>query len=115
MMDDKRVWEFERSLWEASEERYHSRVDDECVMALSHAPHLVAGSDAADTVSGTPKWETVTFSDEVIKRPQEGLIVIGYKVEAVKDETRFHATCTSVYRRRAHEDWTVVQHSQVVI
>lgn len=31
-MDDDRVWKFEESLWRASEDRYHDRVDPECVM-----------------------------------------------------------------------------------
>ena len=45
-MDDDRVWKFEESLWRASQERYHERVDPECIMALSHAPHLFAGEAA---------------------------------------------------------------------
>ncbi len=113
-MDDDRVWKFEESLWRSSEERYHERVDPECVMALSHEPYLFRGTEAIDAVSGTPAWDEVSFSDQRISRPEEGMIVVGYKVEAQKGETQFHAACTSVYRRRAHEDWTVVQHAQVV-
>lgn len=112
-MNDDRVWKFEESLWRASEDRYHDRVDPECVMALSHAPHLVSGQDAVNAVSGTPEWNEVAFSDRVISRPEEGLIVVGYTVNAEKDGTAFTAACTSVYRRKAHEDWTVVQHAQV--
>ncbi|WP_205965901.1 hypothetical protein [Paracoccus liaowanqingii] len=115
MMDDQRVWDFEGGLWHALEDRYHERVDAECVMALSREPYLVHGKDAIDAVSGTPAWDEVEFSDKTISRPEEGLIVVGYRVEAAKGETRFHAACTSVYRRRAHEDWTVVQHAQVVL
>lgn len=37
-MDDDRVWSFEESLWRASADRYHERVDPECIMALNHAP-----------------------------------------------------------------------------
>lgn len=114
-MDDDRVWTFEKSLWRASEERYHDRVDPECVMALSHAPHLLSGQDAINAVSGTPEWDEVALSDRTISRPQEGLIVVGYTVRAGKGDTEFVAACTSVYRRKAHEDWTVVQHAQVAI
>lgn len=112
-MDDDRVWNFEASLWQASDERYHERVDEECIMALSHAPHLFRGQAAIEAVSGTPGWDKVAFSDRDISRPEEGLIVVGYHVRAEKGETVFSAACTSVYRRRAHEDWTVVQHAQV--
>ncbi|WP_136684231.1 DUF4440 domain-containing protein [Falsirhodobacter xinxiangensis] len=112
-MDDERIWSFEESLWKTSEDRYHEKVDPECVMALSHAPNLVRGDDAVRAVSGTPDWDDVEFSDRVVSRPQEGLIVVGYHVRARKDDTRFSAACTSVYRRKGHEDWTVVQHAQV--
>jgi hypothetical protein len=112
-MDDHRVWNFEESLWRASDERYHERVDPECIMALSFAPHLFAGSDAVKAVSGTPEWDEVSFSDRSISRPEEGLIVVGYRVDAEKAGSRFSAACTSVYRRKGHEDWTVVQHAQL--
>ncbi|QUS37039.1 NAD(P)/FAD-dependent oxidoreductase [Falsirhodobacter algicola] len=115
IMDDDRVWSFERGLWQASEDRYHERVDPECVMALSRAPHLFQGKDAQDAVTGTPAWDEVSFSDQVVSRPQEGLIVVGYHVRAQKGETLYKAACTSVYRRREHEDWTVVQHAQVAL
>lgn len=113
-MDDDRVWKFEESLWRASEERYHQRVDPDCIMALSHAPHLFAGQAAVEAVSGTPEWDSVTFGDKNVSRPEEGMIVVGYRVTAEKSGTKFMAACTSVYRRRAHDDWTVVQHAQVV-
>ncbi len=114
-MDDTRVWAFEKSLWQASEDRYHERVDPECVMALSHDPYLASGDQAVAAVSGTPEWDDVEFSDDTISRPQDGLIVVGYRVKATKAETVFTAACTSVYRRRAHDDWTVVQHAQVAL
>lgn len=114
-MDDARVWAFEDSLWHAPEDRYHERVDPECIMALSRQPYLFRGQDAVNAVTGTPAWDKVDFSDRSVSRPEEGLIVIGYNVEAYKGETRFRAACTSVYRRKAHEDWTVVQHAQVAL
>lgn len=114
-MDDERVWKFEESLWRAHEERYHERVDPDCVMALSHAPWLFTGKDAVEAVSGTPAWDEVSFSHRDVRRPQEGLIAIAYRVAVSRGDTRFAAACTSVYRRRAHEDWTVIQHCQIAL
>ena len=114
-MDDERVWRFEESLWHGTDERYHERVDPDCIMSLSRAPHVFAGDAAVEAVSGTPDWDEVTFSDREVRRPQEGLIVIAYRVSARKGETRFHAACSSTYRRRGHDDWTVVQHAQVAL
>jgi len=112
-MDDDRIWRFEESLWRASTDRYHEQVDPECIMALSCTPHLFSGADAVAAVSGTPEWDAVTFSDKTVSRPEEGLIVIGYRISAEKGDARFTAACTSVYRRKAHDDWSVVQHAQV--
>ncbi|MDP4991123.1 MAG: hypothetical protein NWQ37_07945, partial [Marivita lacus] len=64
------------------------------------------GSDLGDNAGSV-------LSD--IQQPEEGLIVVGYRIIAEKGEKRFKAACTSVYRRKAHEEWSVVQHSQVVI
>lgn len=114
-MDDERVWRFEESLWRASEERYHERVDPDCVMSLSRAPWLFSGDAAVQAVSHTPAWDEVAFSQQDVRRPQEGLIAIAYRVAATRGETRFAAACTSVYRRRAHDDWTVIQHSQIAL
>lgn len=114
-MDDNRVWAFEESLWQASDQRYHERVDPDCIMALSHDPFIHAGEAAVAAVSHTPDWDSVDFSDRVVTRPEEGLIVVGYRVRAEKADTVFCAACTSVYRRRAHEDWTVVQHCQIAL
>ncbi|RJE78567.1 DUF4440 domain-containing protein [Paracoccus sp. JM45] len=112
-MDDNRVWNFEESLWQASEDRYHERIDPECVMALSHAPFLFHGEAAVRAVTGTPDWDEVEFLNRQISRPQEGLIVVGYEIRAKKGETIFEAACTSVYRRIEPEEWRVVQHAQV--
>lgn len=114
-MDDERVWRFEESLWHATDERYHERVDPDCVMSLSRQPYVFTGKAAVDAVSGTPDWDEVSFSAREVRRPQEGLIVLGYRVAAARGGTRFAAACTSVYRRRAHEDWTVVQHAQIAL
>lgn len=112
-MDDERVWRFEESLWRASGVRYHERVDPDCIISLSRPPQVSAGGAAVDAVSQTPEWDEVSFSDREVRRPEEGLIVIGYRIAAAKGEARFEAACTSVYRRRAHDDWSVVQHAQI--
>lgn len=111
-MDDDRVWQFEESLWTGDAEHYRASIDEESVMVVPTKPFVVTGMQAADAVADTPRWESVTFTNEQIMRPQEGLIVIGYTAEAVRGEERYVAHCTSTYRRLAHEEWRVVQHQQ---
>jgi hypothetical protein len=50
-----------------------------------------------------------------VSRPQEGLIVVAYAVEASKDHERYTARCTTTYLRLAPEEWRVIQHQQALI
>jgi len=112
-MDDARIWTFEESLWTATPEHYRESIDDECLMVVPTPPFVMSGEEAIAAVSATPRWTDVSFTERRVARPQEGLIVIAYQVRASKDgEDAYEAHCTSTYRRRGHEDWTVIQHQQ---
>ena len=114
-MTDDRIWEFEESLWTGTAEHYKELVDPECLMVLPEPPFVLAGDQAIAAVSDTPRWARVKTSLRHIKRPQEGMIVVGYKVEAFKEEGKaYEAYCTSTYRRLEHDVWRVVQHQQTL-
>lgn len=113
-MEDGRVWAFEESLWTGDAENHREKIDDECLMALPTKPFVFTGQQAIEAVSNTPRWSEVRFSDQQIARPQEGLIVIAYAAEARRDGEVYQAYCTSTYRRLSHEEWRVVQHTQVL-
>lgn len=112
-MDDNRVWRFEESLWTGDAEQYRTLIDDECVMVLPEQPFVLTGAEAIEAVADTPRWSEVSFSDQQIMRPQEGLIAIAYKAEAKREgSTGYTAYCTTTMRRLEHEEWRVVQHQQ---
>lgn len=116
-MNDERVWEFERELWLGDIERYQYLIDDACVMVVPAEPFVMVGGEAANAVSRTPRWTQVTFDRQVVTRPAEGLIVIGYHARASREEGPEHgevyeAYCTSTLHRLGHEEWRVVQHQQ---
>ena len=112
-MDDNRVWAFEESLWIGDAEHYHELIDDECVMSLPQPPFVLTGEQAIQAVSDTPRWSSVSFSEQKTIRPQEGLIVIAYKAEASREGTdSYTAYCTTTMRRLEHDVWRVVQHQQ---
>lgn len=113
-MDDARIWEMEETLWRGGEEVYERLVDENVVMALPAEPFLFSRQAAIDAVKNTPRWDEVRFSDRQVSRPEEGLIVIGYKVEAKRGDETYRCVASSTMRRRGHDDWTVVQHSQVL-
>lgn len=112
-MEDDRVWAFEESLWTGDAEHYRESIDESCVMVVPQPPFVYESEAAVAAVSDTPRWTRVTFHDGHIARPQEGLIVIGYRAEAEREGgDGYVAWCTSTYRRLEHELWKVVQHSQ---
>ncbi len=82
-MDGSRIWAFEESLWTASPEHYRDSIDDECLMVLPALPFVFTGAQSVEAVSQTPRWDRVELSERQVARPQEGLIVIAYKAEAV--------------------------------
>ena len=81
-------------------------------MALPSEPYLFVGESATRAVENTPQWDEAELLEKTVSRPQEGLIVIAYRVEARRGEESYHALCTSTLRRLAHEEWDVVQHQQ---
>lgn len=111
-MDDNRIWEFEQELWTGPADAYDRKVSDEVVMALPHDPWCLDGPQAREAVKATPRWERAEFLDKRVERPQEGLIVIAYRVKASLGDKHYHALCTSTLRRLEHEVWDVVQHQQ---
>ena len=83
-------------------------------MVLPRPPFVIAGDDALAVVAGTPIWDRAALTDRTVSRPQEGLIVVGYRVRAEKDgHAGYEAWCTSTIRRIEHEVWRVVQHAQL--
>lgn len=113
-MEDKRVWEFEESLWVGDAARYHELIDETCLMALPEQPYVFTGEQAIEAVARTPRWAEVHFSQQQVARPQDGLIVLAYKAEAAREGKDYAAFCTTTIRRLAHDEWRVVQHQQTV-
>jgi len=113
-MDDDRVQAFERELWMGGEDVYRERIADDCLMVVPAQPYLLSGHKAVAAVADTPRWDDVEFSGFKVSRPQEGLIVIGYKANARRGDEDYEAYCTSTLQRLGHEDWKVIQHQQTV-
>lgn len=115
-MQDDRLWGFEQSLWLQGRENYREKVDPEVVMILPRPPYVLAGEDAIAAVMATPVWDRAELTERHVGRPQEGMIVVAYRVRAEKDDqTSYEAWCSSVYRHLEHEVWRVVQHQQTAI
>ena len=112
-MDDDRIWRFEEKLWLGDPDTYRTLIDDECVMVLPAQPYVFDTIAAIEAVAHTPSWAEVEFAERRVQRPEEGLIVIAYRATASRDGEAYTAYCTTSIRRRAHEDWLVVQHSQL--
>ncbi|GAA0657670.1 hypothetical protein GCM10009102_02280 [Sphingomonas insulae] len=112
-MEDNRIWAFEESLWTGNADHYRELIDDACVMVLPEEPFVLSSTQAIEAVADTPRWSTVTFSEQQVMRPQEGLITIAYRAEAEREgRSGYVAYCTTTMRRLEHDVWRVVQHQQ---
>lgn len=111
-MEDQRVWAFEESLWTGDARHYRESIDEAALMVVPRPPYVLEGAAAVAAVSDTPRWDQVHLDERRIVRPQEGLIVVGYRAEASRGDERYVAHCTSTYRRLEHDVWKVVQHQQ---
>jgi Domain of unknown function (DUF4440) len=112
-MDDAKVWALEKSLWTGDTGTYRALIAEDCLMVVPAHPYILTGREAADAMAKTPRWREVDLRDGRIMRPEEGLIVIAYTVEARRDAgDAYVAYCTSTYRRLGYEEWQVIQHQQ---
>lgn len=113
-MEDERIWKLERSLWTGDGEHYREMIDEESLFVVPAPPFILQGSAAAEAMAKTPRWDDVRLSERQVVRPQEGLIVIAYHVEAsAADKPPYVAHCTTTLRRLDHDEWRVVQHQQM--
>ncbi|WJH38626.1 DUF4440 domain-containing protein (plasmid) [Aliirhizobium terrae] len=112
-MEDSRVWDFEESVWLSGPSNFDKVIDDEALFVVPAAPYVVVGSKAKAEMSKLNRWAKVSFSERQVYRPQEGLIVVAYRVSAsMEDGKATGAYCTSTIRRVAHEEWRIIQHQQ---
>ena len=71
-MQDARVWELEESLWTGNAQHYLDLIDPQCLTVLPKPPFLMAGHQAIDAVSDTPRWSLVTTTQRQVMRPRKG-------------------------------------------
>lgn len=110
-MDDEGGWSFERNLWTVEADHYRLLIAEDCVMVVPSRPHGLLGEAAIGAPSDTPQWTDVEFTDGHIVRSQEGLIVVAYGADALRDGgSHYEAYCPSTYRRLGHEQCRVVPH-----
>ncbi len=73
---------------------------------------ILTGPTAIDSIASTPRWESVTFTETVLRRLGSDAVVLAYGVDALRPGgAPFHAFCSSCYVRQAG-DWWLMQHQQ---
>ena len=106
-MDDNRIVGFERALWVGEADVYRRCVSRDCLMVVPAQPFLLRGEEAISSVENTPRWDSVDFAEFEIRRPQEGLIVVGYSVDASRGEAvqrLLHLNVPAGWRARLESD-----------
>ena len=113
-MDDERVWALEESLWTGGPDNFRNLLDEASLTLVPTAPFLLDSEQTIASIEKAPRWKEVVMAHRKVVRPQEGLIVLGYRAVARRDEAEdYNAWCTSTWRRVAHDEWRLVQHQQM--
>ncbi len=108
------VWSIERRLWLEGGEAYESNMAPDCLMAFAGIG-VLRGPAIVESLREAPRWRTVTMSEQVEARPNDGTMVIAYVAEASRGEGKpYRALCTSTYLL-AGGRWTIAQHQQTPI
>ena len=110
-MDDARIWSCEEAL-DSGRRALPKPYSDTCLMVRSKRPFDFSIQPAIDEVQLTPRWDSVTLSQRLVSRLQEGLIVIACHASAEGGKESNEASCKTTYQRIAHEDSLFVQHRQ---
>jgi hypothetical protein len=112
---DEEPWALEERFWTAGENHYREALSPACVMAFPWPAGIMAGPSILQSLSGAPRWSSVTMDQHKIARPNAATIVLAYRAVGRRDEGQiYEAFCTSSYCSSA-AGWKLVQHQQTPV
>lgn len=105
------MWQIERRLWLDGPSFYAGTMDEACIMAFDRMGVMKAKA-VLDSLQLAPRWEDVDMTEKAIGRGGGGVIVLGYRAQAWRDDAdRYACYCTSTYRKDG-DRWLLIQHQQ---
>jgi Domain of unknown function (DUF4440) len=111
-MTDAEFWQIERDLWLGGADVFRRWVARESLMVFPAPVGILTGPTVVDSIASTPRWESVTFTETVLRRLGSDAVVLAYGVDALRPGgAPFHAFCSSCYVQQAG-DWWLMQHQQ---
>ncbi|SFP19580.1 hypothetical protein [Tranquillimonas alkanivorans] len=112
MTDADHLWTLEHDYWTCGEGQRRETTDTCCVMAFGSPTGIVTGEELHEAHDAAPDWTSVEMLDRVLKKPDVGVAVLGYRAHArTQDGGEHRVICTSVWVRH-DSDWCHIQHQQ---
>lgn len=110
-MTDAALWSLEERLWLEGASAYEDALDPACLMAFPQMG-VMETSQILRSLRDAPRWASVDFSDQVIRRPADHLAVLAYSAVGRRDDgPAYRCLCTSTWRETSG-GWRMIQHQQ---
>lgn len=103
------VWQEEEIMWTGAAGERSRRLDG-AVLMLFGPTGIIGRSRATALMADAPPWTRATLSDRHAIETDD-VVVLAYRVEAWRGETRYLALCSSTWVQRGAA-WRMVQHQQ---
>ena len=114
-MNDRELWDLELQFWVGSSLQIVRAIDRDCVVVLPEPVGMLTGLDLLENIDRFPRWRAVSMTRQVIRRPTDGIAILGYAVSAEDAGRPPHlALCTSTYRPGLGI-WKLIQHQRTPI
>ncbi|MDQ8755403.1 nuclear transport factor 2 family protein [Sphingosinicella sp. LHD-64] len=110
-MERDDMFALERRFWLEGAAVYAALLDDRALMAFPQMG-VMAADAVRESLKDAPRWASVEFSDRHAGRPNDEVVVLGYRAAALRaDGDPYRCVCTSCYVRD-ESGWRLVQHQQ---
>ena len=104
----------ERRLWHEGAAAFDELLADDALVVVPMEPGILDRDACLDTIADAPRWTSVILHDARETHPGEGLRLLSYRAEAVKEDRRFLAWCSSLWRE-TDAGWRLVHHQQTPV
>lgn len=105
-------WQDEEALWTMGAAEMRRRLHP-AGLAIFGTTEIVDVAGAMAVVERAPRWTSARLFDRRLSQSDD-VVVLAYRVAALREGTEYQALCSSVWVRMG-DDWKLIQHQQTPV